>query len=222
MREYREGDPPGPRECRLQGKLRRGMHRAGHGDIVPRSSWRRSSRMHPTASVYNLLGQVAALKGERARAEPAGTTRACAATPATPTSPWNLALLLRERGRHDEARDLLLSVLWRIPATRAPARSWTASGPSVSRGSSAPYAGGNGGPRGTFLPSPPFACAASRRWMRRPVRCPVCRKVYCVGCAAAHLREMRFYCPDDGEFLRLADDSLKMAPSARALEAASS
>jgi hypothetical protein len=52
-------------------------------------------------------------------------------------------------------------------------------------------------------------------------RCPACKKVYCVGCASAHLREMRFYCPDDGEFLRLSDDPLKWL-LARALDAASS
>ena len=40
-------------------------------------------------------------------------------------------------------------------------------------------------------------------------RCPTCQKVYCVGCASAHLRDMRFFCPDDEEFLRLSDDSLR-------------
>ncbi len=40
-------------------------------------------------------------------------------------------------------------------------------------------------------------------------RCPVCKKVFCVGCASAHLRESRFYCPDCGEHLKLSDDSLR-------------
>ena len=65
---------------------------------------------HPSASVYNLLGQVAALKGERARAElayGAGLER----DPGNPDISVNLALLHRERGKHDAARDLLLSVL---------------------------------------------------------------------------------------------------------------
>jgi len=30
-----------------------------------------------------------------------------------------------------------------------------------------------------------------------------------VGCASAHLRENRFFCPDCGEFLRLSDDCLR-------------
>jgi len=65
---------------------------------------------HPSASVYNLLGQVAALKGERARAElaySAGLER----EPGNPDISVNLALLQRERGRHDDARSLLLAVL---------------------------------------------------------------------------------------------------------------
>jgi predicted RNA-binding Zn-ribbon protein involved in translation (DUF1610 family) len=40
-------------------------------------------------------------------------------------------------------------------------------------------------------------------------RCPQCGKIYCVGCASAHLRDMRFVCPDCGELLKLNEDSLK-------------
>jgi len=40
-------------------------------------------------------------------------------------------------------------------------------------------------------------------------RCPSCGKVYCVSCASANVREMRFVCADCGENLKLSEDSLK-------------
>lgn len=69
---------------------------------------------HPSASVYNLLGQVAVLKGERARgvlAYQAGLDR----DPGNVDLTLNLALVQNERGKHDEARDLLLALLARSP-----------------------------------------------------------------------------------------------------------
>ncbi len=163
---------------------------------------------HPSASVYNLLGQVAALKGERARAElaySAGLER----DPGNPDIAVNLALLHRERGKHDAARDLLLGVLAahpghararslldRIRAEReqkiecaACGREWWA-------------------PR-DLPPQPPLHVRGEPPAEAPAGRCPACRKVYCVGCASAHVREMRFFCPDDGELLRLSDDPLK-------------
>jgi tetratricopeptide (TPR) repeat protein len=65
---------------------------------------------HPSASVYNLLGQVAALKGERLRAELAYQA-GLDLDPGNPDLAVNLALVRSERGKHEEARDLLLSVL---------------------------------------------------------------------------------------------------------------
>jgi hypothetical protein len=40
-------------------------------------------------------------------------------------------------------------------------------------------------------------------------RCPSCGKVYCVSCASAHVREMRFFCPDCDVNLKLSEDALK-------------
>jgi tetratricopeptide (TPR) repeat protein len=163
---------------------------------------------HPSASVYNLLGQVAALKGERARAE-LSYSEALRLRPGDPDITVNLALLLRERGRHDEARDLLLSVLSACPAhTRARSLVDRIREEREQRIACATCGREWWAPR--ELPPQPSLRVRGELPAEAPAgRCPACRKVYCVGCASAHLREMRFYCPDDGEHLRLSDDQLK-------------
>jgi len=171
---------------------------------------------HPSASVYNLLGQVAALKGERARAElaySAGLER----EPGNPDISVNLALLQRERGRHDAARDLLLSVLSAHPGhARARSLLERIRAERELRIQCATCGREWWVPRD--LPPQPALRVRGEPPPEAPAgRCPACRKVYCVGCASAHLREMRFYCSDDGEYLKLSEDSLKWL-LARALE----
>ena len=175
---------------------------------------------HPTASVYNLLGQVAALKGERARAE-LSYSEGLRRDPGNPDITVNLALLLRERGRHADARDLLLSLLSEHPG-HARARSLLdrIRAEREERIVCAVCGREWWAPR-DLPPQSPLRVRGEPPADAPAGRCPACRKVYCVGCASAHLREMRFYCPDDGEFLRLSDDSLKWL-LARALDAASS
>ena len=174
---------------------------------------------HPSASVYNLLGQVAALKGERARAElaySAGLQR----EPGNPDISVNLALLQRERGRHDAARDLLLSVLSAHPGhARARLLLDRIRAEHEERIQCATCGREWWVPR-DIGPQPALRVRGEPPAEAPAGRCPACRKVYCVGCASTHLREMRFYCPDEGEYLRLSDDSLKWL-LARALEAPS-
>ncbi|MGO9309301.1 MAG: tetratricopeptide repeat protein [Spirochaetia bacterium] len=163
---------------------------------------------HPSASVYNLLGQVAFLKGERARAElafSAGLER----EPGNPDISVNLALLQRERGKHDEARQLVLSVLSTHPGhARARALLDRIRAEREMRLQCATCGREWWAPRD--LPPQPALHVRGEPPAEAPAgRCPACRKVYCVGCASAHLREMRFFCPDDGEYLKLSDDSLK-------------
>jgi len=50
-------------------------------------------------------------------------------------------------------------------------------------------------------------------------RCPTCGRVYCVQCASAHIRDMRFFCGICGENLKLSEDTLKWL-LARAVDAA--
>ncbi len=171
---------------------------------------------HPSASVYNLLGQVAALKGERARAEVA-FGQGLARDPGNVDLTMNLALVLRDSGRHGKAKDLLLSLLAAHPDHARAAdllhrireeherrivcascgREWWAPRDLAQQ------------PAIRVRGEPPADAPAGQ--------CPRCAKVYCVGCASAHVRDMRFFCPEDGEFLKLADDALKWLLS-RALE----
>ena len=69
---------------------------------------------HPSPSVYNLLGNVAILKGERARAELAFNA-GLAIDPRSPELLVNLAMLQKEKGNHEKAREMLHSVLSAAP-----------------------------------------------------------------------------------------------------------
>jgi hypothetical protein len=161
---------------------------------------------------------VAALKGERARGEIA-FGQGLALDPGNPDLTMNLALVLRDSGRHEKAKALLLDLLGAHPDHARAAdllrrirddhelcitcatcgRQWWA-------------------PRS--LPVQPSLRIRGEPPADAPAgRCPRCAKVYCVGCASAHVRDMRFFCPDDGETLKLGEDALKWLLS-RALEAA--
>ncbi len=172
---------------------------------------------HPSASVYNLLGQVAALKGERARAElaySAGLERA----PGDPDISVNLALLQRERGRHEAARDILVSVLSAHPGHgRARALLDRIRAEHEQRLQCATCGREWWAPK-NVPPQPALRVRGEPPGSAPAGRCPVCARVYCVGCASQHLRDMHFYCPPCGVDLKLSDDALKWL-LARALEA---
>jgi Flp pilus assembly protein TadD len=163
---------------------------------------------HPSPSVYNLLGNVAILKGERARAELAFNA-GLAIDPGSPELLVNLAMLQKEKGNHEKAREMLLSVLSAAPghalarkllerirdeherrlACGICAREWWV-------------------PRD--LPAQPTFQVRGEPPAEAPAgRCPKCGKVYCIGCASTHVKDMRFFCPDCGDFLKLSDDALK-------------
>jgi tetratricopeptide (TPR) repeat protein len=171
---------------------------------------------HPTASVYNLLGQVSVLKGERSRAELAFSA-ALERDRGNPDIAVNLALLYRDLGRHEAARDLLLSVLASHP-------SHARAGPLLDRLRAereirleCATCGREWWVPRNIPPQPSLRIRGEPPADAPAGRCPACSKVYCVGCASAHLREMRFFCPDDDEYLKLSEDSLKWL-LARALE----
>ena len=173
---------------------------------------------HPTASVYNLLGQVAVLKGERARADMAFSA-ALERDPGNPDISVNLALLHRERGKHAEARDLLLSVLAAHPGHARARDLLDRIRAERERRLECATCGREWWVPKDLPPQPALRVRGEPPADAPAGRCPSCQKVYCVGCAAAHLREMRFYCPGDGEFLKLSEDALKWL-LARAIDAA--
>ena len=171
---------------------------------------------HPSASVYNLLGQVAVLKGERARgvlAYRAGLDL----DPGNADLTLNLALVQNERGKHEEARDLLAALLARSPGhERARALLQRIRDEHEVRISCAVCGREWWAPRalppqqGIRVRGEPPADAPAGR-------CPRCGNVYCVGCASASIRNMRFHCPTCDEPLKHSDDALKWL-LARAIE----
>ena len=163
---------------------------------------------HPSASVYNMIGTVAALKGEPARAELAYTA-GLGLEPGNPDIATNLALLRLERGDWQKARAMAADVLADAP-NHPRARALLAK--IRERYEQRLLCAGCGREWWTpkDLPPQPGLTVRGEPPADAPAgRCPVCKKVYCVGCASAHLRESRFFCPGCGEFLRLSDDSLR-------------
>jgi tetratricopeptide (TPR) repeat protein len=163
---------------------------------------------HPSPSVYNLLGQVAFMKGERARAE-AAYKAGLDLDPDNADLVVNSALLYRERGNHAAARDLLLGFLSRHPGhARVKPLLDRIRAEHEERLSCATCGREWWVPRD--LPPQPAIRIRGEVPADAPAgRCPRCGKIYCVGCASAHLRDMRFVCPDCDELLKLNEDSLK-------------
>jgi predicted Zn-dependent protease len=171
---------------------------------------------HPSAEIYNLLGQVAALKGERARAELA-YGQGLALSPGDPDITMNLVQLHRERGNHDAARDLLVSLLEARPHdARARSALERLHDERDVRISCAACGRAWWAPKS--LPPQPGIRVRGEPPAEAPAGlCPRCGKVYCVGCASAHLRDMRFHCPDCDVPLKLSTDALNWL-LARAIE----
>jgi tetratricopeptide (TPR) repeat protein len=172
---------------------------------------------HPSASVYNLLGQVAALKGERARAEMA-FGRGLEMAPGDPAITVNLALVLRDGGRHEKAKSLVESLLAARPGYARAAELLSRIRDEHEERLTCATCGREWWVPRNLPPQPALRVRGEPPASAPAGKCPRCGRVFCVGCAAEHVREMRFYCPEDGEILRLSDDGLKWL-LARAVEA---
>jgi tetratricopeptide (TPR) repeat protein len=173
---------------------------------------------HPSASVYNLLGMVAMQKGERARAEIA-LRSGLELDPGNSDIGVNLAMVYKERGNHEKAREVLLSVLSAAPgSSRARLLLERIRDEHEQRLSCATCGREWWAPK-VLPPQPSIRVRGEPPGDAPAGRCPRCGKVYCISCASAHLREMRFFCPECDEFLKLSDDPLKWL-LARAVESA--
>jgi tetratricopeptide (TPR) repeat protein len=163
---------------------------------------------HPSPSVYNLLGNVAVLKGERARAE-AAYNAGLALDRANPDLAVNLALLHSERGGHQKAKELLLDVLIAAPGHARARRLLDRIRDEREKMISCASCGRQWWVERDLPPQPPLRVRGEPPADAPAGRCPRCGKVYCVSCASEHVREMRFFCPDCDETLKLSEDSLK-------------
>ena len=163
---------------------------------------------HPSPSVYNLLGNVAVLKGELIRAEMAFTAGLMLA-PRDPGLHVNLAMLHLQKNDYAKAKPILEKVISENPQhgrarrvlERARAQHETlVACAECGRQWWAPK----------DLPAQPGLKIRGEPPAEAPAgRCPKCGRVYCVGCASAHIRDMRFFCGSCGELLKLSEDSLK-------------
>jgi tetratricopeptide (TPR) repeat protein len=173
---------------------------------------------HPSPSVYNLLGNVAVLKGERARAE-AAYTAGLALDGANPEIAVNLALLHRERGNHGKAKELVLAVLAAAPGHARAQRLLDRLRADREVMISCATCGRPWWVERELPPQPPLRIRGEPPGDAPAGRCPRCAKVYCVSCATAHVRDMRFFCPDCDVNLKMSDDALRWLLS-RSLERA--
>jgi predicted Zn-dependent protease len=163
---------------------------------------------HPSPSVYNLLGNVAILKGERARAELAFKA-GLAIDPGSPELMVNLAMLMKEKGNHEKAKEMLLSVLSAAPGHALARRLLERIRDEFERRLACGICGREWWVPRDLPPQPTFQVRGEPPAEAPAGRCPRCGKVYCIGCASTHVKEMRFFCPDCGDFLKLSDDALK-------------
>jgi len=158
--------------------------------------------------VYNLIGNVAALRGERHRAELAWAT-GLSLDPGNPDIRANLAAQHLEHGSWQRSRELVDEVLRDRPdhdharrlAERIRAqheRSLACSG--CGRTWWVPRELGPQ-PSLTIRGEPPGEAPAGR--------CVNCGRLYCVACASAHVVESRLTCAACGGQLRLSDDALR-------------
>ena len=165
-------------------------------------------KVRPSPSVYNLLGNAAVLKGEYQRAELAYAA-GLNLQPGNPDLETNLAQLQLERSRWPEARALLKETLSRNPGyTRAQVLLERARARFETRLSCAAcgrewWVPKDIGPQPalTVRGEPPADAPAGK--------CPKCGRLYCVGCASAHVSELRFHCAECGAALKLNDNSLR-------------
>jgi tetratricopeptide (TPR) repeat protein len=163
---------------------------------------------HPSAAVYNMIGSVAAAKGERLRAElafAAGLER----EPGNPDIAVNLALLHRERGNHEKAKEVLLAVLSAKPGHARAASLLARIREEREQRLACASCGREWWAPKELPPQSGIRVRGEPPGEAPAGRCPSCGKVYCVACASAHLLDKRFQCPDCNEALKLSDDPLK-------------
>jgi cytochrome c-type biogenesis protein CcmH/NrfG len=164
---------------------------------------------HPSPSVYNLLGQVAALKGERARAELA-FSEGLRRDPGNPDLTVNLAIILKERGNYEGAKELLTTLLAAHQGGQERAAALLSRmRDEKERRLVCDSCGREWWAPKDLPPQPPLRIRGEPPAAAPAGRCPRCERIYCVGCASAHVRDMRFFCPHDEELLKLSDDALK-------------
>lgn len=164
--------------------------------------------LSPTSETYNLLGHLALIKGENARAE-AALNEGLELEPENLDLRLNLAALYIETRRIEEAREIIQNVLAENAKQTKAERLLNRIHDDFEEQLACAMCGLLWWVPREMPPQPvlrvhghpPDECPAGR--------CDNCGKIYCIRCAQEHLVENRFVCADCGGSLRIADESLK-------------
>ena len=166
------------------------------------------AREKPTASVYNLLGNVAGMRGERQRAELAWAA-GLALEPGNPDIRANLAALHLDRGNWQRSRELVDETL-AIEAGHEHARRLDERIHEVyERRYDCDGCGRAWWAPRDLPPQPGFRARGEPPGDAPAGRCGECGKLYCVACASAHVVDGRLTCAACGGRLKLSDDALR-------------
>lgn len=166
------------------------------------------AREQPTASVYNLLGNVAGLRGERQRAEVAWAA-GLALEPNNVDIRANLAAMHLERGSWQRARELVDEALGIDPAHAHALRLDRRIKDAHERRLACDGCGRVWWAPRELPPQPGFQAHGEPPGDAPAGRCERCGKLYCVACASAHVVEGRLTCAGCGGRLKLSDDALR-------------
>ncbi len=204
----RDGHPHGSRNARVQGELRRCVHRAGHG--APGRGAPGAGRARSPLGIGLQSPRPGGRAQGRAGARGARLLGGPGPRPGKPRSRGQSRPGAQGAGQARGGAGSAAAPSRRAPRACARPRA-PAAHPRRARDADRlrDVRQGMVGAAGRCLRSRACASAASRPPMPRPGNALACGKIYCVGCASAHLRDRRFYCPDCEEPLKLSDDSLK-------------
>ncbi|MCX7028985.1 MAG: tetratricopeptide repeat protein [Spirochaetes bacterium] len=166
------------------------------------------AREQPTASVYNLLGNVAGLRGERQRAMIAWAA-GLALDPGSPDIRANLAAMHLDRGNWQRARELVDEALTLAPAHAHAARLDARIKAAHESRCDCDGCGRTWWAPRELPPQPGFQARGEPPGDAPAGRCERCGRLYCVACASAHVVDGRLTCADCGGRLKLSDDALR-------------
>lgn len=164
----------------------------------------------PTA--YNLMGNIATIKGEYKRAEAA--YRECLRyDPENTDCAINLAELYITLLDYDQARRILHELREQESISSAASSRVERLLTQIQEASEKQLLCAECGrqwwvPR-TLGEQPPVKLRGEPPGEAPAGKCPRCGKILCISCASQHLREKRFVCPDCNEYLKLSDDELR-------------
>ncbi len=166
------------------------------------------AREQPTASIYNLLGNVSGLRGERQRAELAWAA-GLALEPGNPDIRANLAALHLDRGSWQRSRELVDETLALAPGHAHARRLDARIRETYERRYDCDGCGRAWWAPRELPPQPGFRARGEPPGDAPAGRCAECGKLYCVTCASAHVVDGRLTCAACGGRLKLSDDALR-------------